>query len=185
MIDDVLKETKVHMQKCVDSLRADLATIRTGRASPKLVERVQVDYYGTMTPLNQIASIAAPEARLLTIKPWDPNALQDIERAILASDLGLNPSNDGTIIRLVIPRLTEERRQELTRVSSQRVEEARVAVRNVRREAMKDLEELENEGMISEDAYYRARDRVQDCTDEYIERVDNIGEDKEAEIMEV
>ncbi|MBS1252662.1 MAG: Ribosome-recycling factor [Anaerolineales bacterium] len=185
MIGDILKETKVHMQKSVDTLRADLATVRTGRASPKLVERVRVDYYGTMTPLNQIASIAAPEARLLTIKPWDPNALQDIERAILASDLGLNPSNDGAIIRLVIPRLTEERRQELTRVSSQRVEKARVAVRNVRRESMRDLEELENEGMISEDEYYRARDRVQDCTDEYIERVDKVGENKEAEIMEV
>lgn len=185
MINDVLREAEDRMKKSVESLRHDLATIRTGRASPKLVERVMVDYYGTPTPLNQIASISAPEARMLTIKPWDPNALPDIEKAILASDLGLNPNNDGTIIRLVIPRLTEERRQELTRVSSQRVEEARVAIRNVRRDAMRDLQELENEGMIGEDAYYRARDRTQELTDEYIERVDEIGEAKEAEIMEV
>lgn len=185
MIDDVLKETESKMQKSAEALRHDLATIRTGRASPKLVERVMVDYYGTPTPLNQIASISAPEARLLAIKPWDPNALPDIEKAILASDLGLNPSNDGTIIRLVIPRLTEERRQELTRVSAQRVEEARVAIRNQRRDAMKDLQELEREGMISEDEYYRARDRAQELTDEYIEQVNKIGEAKEAEIMEV
>lgn len=185
MINDVLRESEERMKKSVEALRHDLATIRTGRASPKLVERVKVDYYGTPTPLNQIASISAPEARLLMIKPWDPNALSDIERAILASDLGLNPSNDGTVIRLVIPRLTEERRQELTRVSAQRVEEARVAVRNVRREAMRDLQELENEGMVGEDAYYRARDRVQDLTDEYIDRIEEIGEAKEAEIMEV
>lgn len=185
MINDVLRETEGQMKKSVNSLRQDLGTIRTGRASPKLVERVQVDYYGTMTPLNQIASISAPEARLLTIKPWDPNALQDIERAILASDLGLNPSNDGTLIRLVIPRLTEERRQELSRVAAQRVEEARVAVRNQRRDGMRDLQDLEREGMISEDEYYRARDRVQDLTDEYIELINKTGEAKEAEIMEV
>lgn len=185
MIDEVMKEAEDRMNKSAESLRNDLATIRTGRASPKLVERIMVDYYGTPTPLNQIASISVPEARLLTIKPWDPNALSDIEKAILASDLGLNPSNDGTIIRLVIPRLTEERRQELTRVAAQRVEEARIAVRNQRRDAMKDLQELEREKMISEDEYYRARDRVQELTDEHIEQVDKIGEAKEAEIMEV
>lgn len=185
MIDDVMQGAESRMQKSVEALRSDLATIRTGRASPKLVERVMVDYYGTPTPLNQIASISAPEARLLTIKPWDPNALPNIEKAILASDLGLNPSNDGTIIRLVIPRLTEERRQELTRMAAQRVEEARVAIRNQRRDAMRDLEEMEREGMIGEDRYYRARDRVQELTDKYIERVGEIGEAKEAEIMEV
>jgi ribosome recycling factor len=185
MIDDVMKEAEDRMTKSVEALRQDLATIRTGRASPKLVERVMVDYYGTLTPLNQIASIAAPEARLLTIKPWDPNALSNVEKAILASDLGLNPNNDGTIIRLVIPRLTEERRHELSRVAAHRVEEARVAVRNCRRDAIKDLQELEHEKMISEDDYYRARDRVQELTDEYIEKVNEIGEAKEAEIMEV
>lgn len=185
MIDDVMKEAEDRMSKSVEALRQDLATIRTGRASPKLVERVMVNYYGTQTPLNQIASIAAPEARLLTIRPWDPNALSNIEKAIQASDLGLNPNNDGTIIRLVIPQLTEERRQELSRVAAHRVEEARVAVRNCRRDAIKDLQELEREGMISEDDYYRARDRAQETTDEYIERINEIGAAKEAEIMEV
>lgn len=185
MINDIAQDVATEMEKSVEALRQDLATIRTGRASPKLVERVKVEYYGSPTPLNQIASISAPEARLITIKPWDPNALQNIERAILASDLGLNPSNDGTIIRLVIPQLTEERRQELSRVCAQRVEEARVAVRNHRRTAMKDLQEMEREGMIGEDDYYRGRDRIQELTDEYIDRVNEIGEAKEAEIMEV
>ncbi|MFQ5856783.1 MAG: ribosome recycling factor [Anaerolineae bacterium] len=185
MIDDVMKEAAERMTKSVEALRHDLATIRTGRASPKLVERVMVDYYGTPTPLNQIASISAPEARLLTIKPWDPNALSNIEKAILGSDLGLNPNNDGTIIRLVIPRLTEERRHELSRIAAQRVEEARVAIRNCRRDAIRDLQELEREKMISEDEYYRARDRMQELTDKYIENVNDVGEAKEAEIMEV
>jgi len=185
MINDVMNETEDRMSKSVEALRQDLATIRTGRASPRLVERVMVNYYGTPTPLNQIASIAAPEARLLTIKPWDPNSLSSIEKAILTSDLGLNPNNDGTIIRLAIPQLTEERRQELSRVAAQRVEDARVAVRNCRRDAMKDLQELEHEKMISEDEYYRARDDVQELTDEYIQTVNEIGEAKEAEIMEV
>ena len=185
MIRDDMNETKNRMGKSVEALRQDLATLRTGRASPRLVERVLVNYYGTPTPLNQIASIAAPEARLLTIKPWDPNALSNIEKAILTSDLGLNPNNDGTIIRLVIPHLTEERRQELSRVAAQRVEEARVAIRNCRRDAMKDLQELEHEKMISEDEYYRARDDVQELTDEYSDMVNEIGEAKEAEIMEV
>ncbi|RME42370.1 MAG: ribosome recycling factor [Chloroflexi bacterium] len=185
MIEDVMKETEDRMNKSVEILRQDLASIRTGRASPKLVERVMVDYYGTPTPLNQIASIAVPEARLLTIRPWDPKALPNIEKAILASDLGLTPNNDGTIIRLVIPQLTEERRHELSRIAAQRVEEARVAIRNCRRDAIKDLQELEREKLISEDEYYRARDRVQELTDEYIEKVNEIGEAKEAEIMEV
>ena len=185
MINDVMNEAENRMGKSVEALRQDLATIRTGRASPRLVERVMVNYYGTPTPLNQIASIAVPEARLLTIKPWDPNALPNIEKAILTSDLGLNPNNDGTIIRLVIPQLTEERRQELSRVAAQRVEEARVAIRNCRRDAMKDLQELEQEKMISEDEYYRARDDVQELTDKYIDMVNEIGEAKEAEIMEV
>jgi ribosome recycling factor len=180
-----MNETEDRMKKSVEALRQDLATIRTGRASPKLVERVMVDYYGTATPLNQLASISAPEARLLAIRPWDPNSLSAIERAIMASDLGLNPSNDGTIVRLVIPQLTEERRQELTRHAAQRVEEARVAVRNCRRDGMKDLQEIEREKLISEDDYYRAKDRLQELTDKYIENVNKIGEAKEAEIMEV
>ena len=185
MIDDVMQEAEHRMSKSVEALRQDLAAIRTGRASPKLVERVMVDYYGTPTPLNQLASIAVPEPRLLAIRPWDPNALPNIEKAILASDLGLTPNNDGTVIRLVIPQLTEERRRELSRIAAHRVEEARVAIRNCRRDAIKDLQELEHEKLISEDEYYRAREQVQELTDEYIERVNEIGEAKEAEIMEV
>lgn len=185
MIEDIHKEAAARMEKCVEALRDDLAHIRTGRASPRLVERVMVEQYGTRMPLNQLATISAPEARLLTIKPWDPNALPAIEKAILASDLGLTPSNDGHVIRLVIPQLTEERRHELSRMAAQRVEEARVAVRNCRRDAMKDLQELEREGLISEDEYYRARERTQELTDEFIEKINEVGKAKEAEIMEV
>ncbi len=185
MIEDIMKETAGRMEKAVEVLRDDLAGIRTGRASPRLVEHVMVEQYGTRLPLNQLATITAPEARLLMIKPWDPNALPAIEKAILASDLGLTPNNDGHVIRLVIPQLTEERRRELSRMAAQRVEEARVAVRNIRRDAMKDLQELEREGLISEDEYYRARERIQELTDEYIEKINEIGKAKEAEIMEV
>jgi len=185
MIEEIEKETAGRMEKTVEVLRDDLAGIRTGRASPRLVENVMVEQYGTRLPLNQLATITAPEARLLMIKPWDPNALPAIEKAILASDLGLTPNNDGHVIRLVIPQLTEERRRELSRMAAQRVEEARVAVRNIRRDAMKDLQELEREGLISEDEYYRARERIQELTDEYIEKINEIGKAKEAEIMEV
>ena len=185
MIEEIEKEAAGRMEKAVEVLRDDLAGIRTGRASPRLVEHVMVEQYGTRLPLNQLATITAPEARLLMIKPWDPNALPAIEKAILASDLGLTPNNDGHVIRLVIPQLTEERRRELSRMAAQRVEEARVAVRNIRRDAMKDLQELEREGLISEDEYYRARERIQELTDEYIEKINEIGKAKEAEIMEV
>ncbi|MFQ6059126.1 MAG: ribosome recycling factor [Anaerolineae bacterium] len=186
MIDDILKETEARMKKAVEVLRYDLATIRTGRASPALVERLKVEYYGTETPLNQMASISVPEARLLTIRPWDPNALPFIEKAILKSDLGLTPTNDGKIIRLAIPRLTEERRRELVKLAHRRVEEARIAIRNCRRDALEDLRELEKEKLISEDDFYRARDkRLQELTDRYIEEVNEVGRAKEEEIMEV
>jgi ribosome recycling factor len=173
------------MEKSVDVLQDDLRSIRTGRASPALVEKLPVEYYGTNTPLNQMASIAAPEPRLLVIRPWDPSALDDIERAILKSDLGLTPMNDGKLIRLSIPRLTEERRRELVRVVSQRLEEARIAIRNLRRDGLQDLREFESEKMISEDDFYRAKDDVQDITDEFIERIDEIGQRKEEEIMQI
>jgi ribosome recycling factor len=185
MINDVMKDTESRMQKSVEALRNDLATIRTGRASPKLVEGVKVNYYNTPTPLNQIASITVPEARLIIIKPWDTQWLGNIEKAILTSDLGLNPGNDGSVIRLVIPPLTEERRKELTRVASHRVEEARVAIRNCRRDANKDLQELEKEKMIREDEYHVGLERIQKLTDKYIELINEVGEAKEAEIMEV
>ena len=145
MIDDVLQDLRERMSKTVEVLQDDLLSIRTGRASPALVEKLPVEYYGSLTPLIQLASIAVPEPRLLVIRPFDPSALPDIERAILRSDLGLTPMNDGKLIRLSIPRLTEERRRELVRVVARRVEEARVAIRNLRRDALKDLQEFEKE----------------------------------------
>jgi ribosome recycling factor len=185
MISEVLEELRERMQKSVEVLQDDLLSIRTGRASPALVDRLQVEYYGSLTPLNQLASVAAPEPRLLVIRPWDPASLADIERAILKSDLGLTPMNDGKLIRLNIPRLTEERRRELVKVVSRRVEEARVAVRNLRRDALQDLKEFEKEKMISEDDFYRGKDEVQELTDELIETIDEIGRRKEEEVMEI
>jgi ribosome recycling factor len=185
MIDEVLGELGERMQKSVEALQDDLLSIRTGRASPALVEKLPVEYYGTATPLNQMASIAAPEPRLLVIRPWDPSSLADIERAILRSDLGLTPMNDGMLIRLSIPRLTEERRRELVKVVSRRVEEARIAVRNLRRDALQDLKEFEKEKMISEDEFFRGKDKVQELTDKFIEEIDGIGKRKEEEVMEI
>lgn len=185
MIDEVLQELRERMIRSVEALQDDLMGIRTGRASPALVERLPVEYYGTLTLLNQMASIAAPEPRLLIIKPWDPSALAEIERAILKSDLGLTPMNDGKLIRLNIPRLTEERRRELVKLVSRRVEEGRVAIRNLRRDALQDLKEFEKEKMISEDDFYRGKDDVQDLTDEFIQQIDEIGKRKEEELMEI
>jgi len=185
MINDVLAELRDRMQKSIEVLQDDLLSIRTGRASPALVEKLQVEYYGTLTPLNQVASIAAPEPRLLVIRPWDPAALSDIERAILKSDLGLTPMNDGKLIRLNIPRLTEERRRELVKVVSRRVEEGRVAVRNLRRDALQDLKDFEKEKMISEDDFFRGKDEIQELTDEFIKKIDEIGQRKEEELLEI
>ena len=185
MIKDLVKETRSRMEKAVEALRDDLQGIRTGRASPALVEKLLVDYYGVPTPLQQLAAISAPEPRLLTIRPWDASTVAHIERAILKSDLGLTPTNDGKLIRLAIPRLTEERRRELVKVVARRVEEGRVAVRNLRRDAIEDLREMEKEGLISEDEMYKGRDEIQELTDEFIKQVDEIGSAKEAEIMEV
>jgi len=185
MIDDLLKETEARMKKAVEVLRGDLATIRTGRASPALIEKVRVDYYGTPTPLIQLAAISVPEPRLMVVRPYDPTYLSEIERAILKSDLGLTPVNDGKLIRLPIPRLTEERREELVRVVGRRLEEARVAIRNCRRDALRDLREMEKEKLISEDEHYRGREDMQKLTDEHVERVDEVGQAKEREIKEV
>lgn len=184
MDKELLKETKSRMRKTVEILISDLRTVRTGRASPALVEQVMVDYYGTPTPLNQLAVISAPEPSLLTVRPYDPQSLEDIERAILKSDVGLTPSNDGRIIRLPIPRLTEERRVELTKKVHQRVEEGKVSLRNIRRDALDDLRELENEKLISEDAFYRSKDELQDITDRHTEEMDKISDRKQREIME-
>jgi ribosome recycling factor len=185
MIKDLLKETEDRMNKAVDALRDNLMTIRTGRASPSLVERLSVEYYGTLTPLNQLATISVPEPRLLAIRPWDPTVLADIERAILKSELGLTPSNDGKIIRLNIPRLTEERRQDLVKVVGKQVEEGKIAIRNIRRNAIEDLRELESEKLVSEDEFYRTKDDVQDITDKFVAKMDEIGRDKEREIREI
>lgn len=171
------------MRRTIEVLEADLRAIRTGRASPALVERVMVEYYGTPTPLNQLAVISAPEPQLLTIRPYDPGSLGDIERAILKSELGLTPSNDGRIIRLPIPRLTEDRRQELAKLVRQRVEEGKVALRNIRREALESLREFEKEKLISEDDFYRGKDDIQDLTDRYTEQMDEISTRKQQEVM--
>jgi len=185
MIKELQKETEERMKKAVEALQGDLMAIRTGRASPALLDRVRVDYYGTPTPLNQLASVSAPEPRLLLVRPWDPSVLGDVERAILKSELGLTPNNDGKVIRLVIPRLTEERRQELAKIVGRRVEEGRVAIRNIRREAIDDLREFEKEKLISEDEMYGGRENIQELTDRYVERVDEIGKAKEAELLEI
>jgi len=185
MVDDLLAEVETNMRKAVEALRLNLLTIRTGRASPSLVERLPVDYYGSVTPLNQLASISSPEPRLLTIRPWDPSSLAAIERAIQASNLGLTPLNDGKIIRLPIPRLTQERRRELAKIVRQRVEEGRVAVRHSRRDGLRDLQELQDEKLISEDDFYRAKEDIQKVTDSYVEKADELGTRKEEEVMEV
>jgi ribosome recycling factor len=184
MIKDLLQETEDRMRKAVDVLESDLRAIRTGRASPALVERVMVDYYGTPTALNRLAVISAPEPQLLTIRPYDPGALGDIERAILKSELGLTPSNDGRIIRLPIPRLTEERRRDLARMVRQRVEEGKVALRNIRREALDDLREFEKEKLVSEDDFYRGKDDLQDLIDRYAKQMDEVSDRKQREILE-
>ncbi len=185
MINDALQEAEGKMKHAVQVLHEDLNTIRTGRASPALLDRVRVEYYGTPTPLNQLASTSAPEPRLLVIRPYDPSAIGAIEKAILKSDLGLTPSNDGKVIRLPVPQLTEERRRELVRVVNHRVEEGRVAIRNVRRDSLKDMQDLEKEKLISEDDFHRGKDRLQELTDKYIAEMDELGRIKQEEIMEV
>jgi len=185
MVKETLTEAEDRMKGAITVLENDLAAIRTGRASPALIERLLVNYYDTPTPLQQLATISAPEPRLLTIKPFDPASLKDIERAIQASELGLTPNNDGKIIRLNIPPLTEERRRDLVKVVNHRLEESRVAVRNIRRSAHDDLREFEKEKMISEDDLKRGETDLQKLTDKYVEKVDELGARKEAEIKEV
>jgi ribosome recycling factor len=185
MIDDVLADAKDRMSKAVEALRKELATIRTGRAHPGLIEHLRVDYYGAPTPLNQLATINVPEPRLLTIQPWDQQSLGAIEKAILKSDLGLNPMNDGNTIRLTIPQLTEDRRKELAKVVRKKVEEGRVAVRNVRRDRHDELRRLQREKEISEDAQYLAQEELQKLTDGFIQEVERVGEEKEAELLAV
>ena len=184
-IEDLVQDAGRRMDKSVEAAQAEFATLRTGRASPALLDRVQIDYYGQQTPLKQLATIGAPEPRMLTIQPFDPNSVSTIERAIQESDLGLTPSNDGKLIRLPIPQLTEERRKELVKVVRHMAEEGRVAVRNVRRDAIHHLKELVDNGEVGSDEEHRAEDRVQKLTDEHVKKIDDLLKRKEAEITEV
>ena len=185
VIKETVKEAETRMKSAIQNLEESLATIRTGRASPALVEKMPIDYYGAPTPLMQLASISVPEPRALLIRPFDASSLKTIERAIIASDLGLTPNNDGKVIRLNLPPLTEERRRDLVKVVHSRLEEARVAVRNVRRDLVKDLREFENEKMISDDDLKKGEEELQKLTDKMIVQIDEIGKRKEKEIMEV
>ncbi|MBM7644377.1 ribosome recycling factor [Scopulibacillus daqui] len=185
MTTEVINDTKARMEKAIASLKKELATIRAGRANPSLLDKVQVDYYGAPTPLNQLANITTPEARLLVVSPYDKSAIADIEKAILKSDLGITPTNDGEVIRITIPALTEERRQELVKVVKKVAEDAKVAVRNIRRDANDQLKKLEKDGEMTEDELHRTTDEVQKLTDQYISNIDSIVSNKEKEIMEV
>lgn len=185
MIKESLKEAEVRMKSAIQALEEELGTIRTGRATPSLVERLAVEYYGAPTPLMQLATITVPEPRALMIRPFDPTTLRTIERAIQASELGLTPNNDGKVIRLNLPPLTEERRRELVKVVQHRVEEGRVAIRNVRRDLLKDLREFEHEKMISEDDLKTGEEDLQKLTDRFIQQMDGVGEKKQKEILEV
>jgi ribosome recycling factor len=182
---DLFADVEHRMQMAVEALKRELAAIRTGRASPTLVERLPVEYYGTPTPLNQLASIHATDVRTLVIQPWDRKVLNNVEKAIQKSDLGLNPNNDGQVIRLIVPPLTEERRRELVKVVHKKVDEGKVAVRNCRRDGHDKLRDRERKKEISEDELKRSTDRLQKLTDRYVEEMDKLGSLKEREILEV
>lgn len=185
MVTETLKTTEQKMNASIDILKRELASIRTGRATPALVEHIKVDYGGVPLPLNQLATISAPEARLLIIQPWDRGSIAAMEKAILKSDLGLNPVSDGSIVRLNVPPLSEERRLELIKVVGRRIEERRVAIRNLRREAVDELRKLEKNKDISQDEYKRALDQLQKLTDSFIVVAEQLGKDKETELSEV
>ncbi len=184
-MEDVISDAKERMKKSVLSLQDDFNTIRTGRASASLFDKVRVEYYGTPTPLNQLATISIPEARLVVIQPWDPTVLGEIEKAIQKSELSLNPNNDGKVIRINIPPLTEERRKEYVKVAKNMAEQARIAVRNIRRDANEHLKKRQKDGDITEDQEKRAMDKIQEMTDKNIEKIDQLLEEKENEIMEI
>ena len=185
MINDIYEDTSDRMDKSIVACKSELSKIRTGRASLTLLDNIKVDYYGAMTPLNQVAALAVPESRLITIKPWEASMLKEIEKAILKSDLGLTPSNDGKIIRITIPVLTEERRKELVKVINKVCEEYRVGIRNIRRDANDMLKSLKKDGDIAEDEAFKAQDQVQSITDEHIAQVDTLYREKEKEILEI
>lgn len=182
---EILNATEERMKGVIQSTRRDLAAIRTGRANPALLDRVQVEYYGTLTPLNQLATVSAPEPRQLLIQPWDKNAIKAVERAILQSDLGFTPNSDGNVIRIAIPELTEERRKEMVRLARKTAEEKRVAIRNLRREANDRVRAAQKDGELSEDEARRLEEKIQQLTDRYVGEVDSMLENKEREILEV
>jgi len=185
LIDDFLNDTRDHMDKSVDATRGKFGSVRTGRASPALLDRIVVDYYGAMTPLKQLATVSAPEARLLTVQPYDKSSIKNIERSILESDIGLTPNNDGQIIRLQVPELTEERRKQLVKVVRGLAEEGKVAIRNIRRDTMHDLRELRDAGEAGSDDEHRAEEALQKLTDDKIKELDALVKSKEEEILEV
>jgi ribosome recycling factor len=185
MIDELLQDAREHMEKSVDATRHKFGSVRTGRASTALLDRITVDYYGTQTPLKQLATVSAPEARLLTVQPYDKSSIRNIERAIQESDIGLVPNNDGQIIRLQVPELTEERRKELVKVVRNLAEEGRVAIRNIRRDVMHDLRELRDAGEAGSDDEHRAEEALQKLTDEKVKELDAVLKAKEEEILEV
>ncbi len=185
MLDDILKTAEHKMNRAVEVLSADLQSVRTGRASPSLLDKIQVDYYGAPTPVNGVASISAPDPRMVVVQPWDRGMLGAIEKAIQKSDLGINPTNDGQVIRLVLPQLSEERRKDLVKQVHHRAEEARVAVRNCRRDALEHLRKAEKDGGVSSEDERRAQERLQKLTDQHIKRIDEVSKKKETEVMEV
>ncbi len=185
MIADVMADAESRMAKAIEALQRDLGSVRTGRASPSLVDRITVDYYGAPTPLNQMANISVPESRLLVIQPWDKSAIGAIDKAIQKSELGLNPNNDGQVIRIAIPTLTEERRKQLVKVVHGHVEDGKVALRNIRRDAMSGVRELMNEGMISADDEHRAEQQIDNLTKRFVEEIDRVGKGKEHEVLEI
>ncbi|MFZ0131613.1 MAG: ribosome recycling factor [Desulfobacterales bacterium] len=184
MIEDIYQETRANMGKSIDDLKREFKRVRTGRASLSILDGIRVNYYGTPTPLNQMATLAVPESRLITIQPWDVSAIKEVEKAIMKSDLGLTPSSDGKIVRIAIPPLTEERRKDLVKVVNKMSEEHKVAVRNVRRDANEMFKDLKKEGDISEDEAFKAQDQVQKITDDHIKLVDQVTKEKEREILE-
>ncbi len=184
MIDDIYQETRESMGKSIEALKRELKRVRTGRASLSILDGIKVDYYGTLTPLNQMATLAVPESRLITIQPWDVSVIQDVEKAILKSDLGLTPANDGKILRISIPPLTEERRKELVKMVHKMCEDHKVSVRNARRDSNELLKSLKKDGDISEDEAFKAQDEVQKITDEHIKLIDECFTNKEKEILE-
>lgn len=185
MYKESITKAEEQMKKSISFLKEDLASIRAGKANPKLVDKIQVSYYGTMTPLNQVANISVPEPRAIIIQPWDSSLIKEIEKAILASDLGINPSNDGKLIRLMIPQLTEERRKDLLKLVKKETENAKVALRNIRRDANDDFKKQEKESILTKDDHKKAEDEMQKLTDKYTKLIDDVYKDKEKEILEV